>query len=155
MSIPARFRRVIQDQDPDYEEGERPQFVIVYGGPEQKFLKCYPVAEMEKLEANIKRLPNSRLKREMINTYISLTVPGEVDPDGRIVIPQEQREKINLTSEAKFVGALETFEIWDPAAHDANLAGDEDESEDLGFGIPQGTDLLDAMDMALAQLDGG
>ena len=42
-----------------------------------------------------------------------------------------------------------TFQIWNPETYDAHLA--EEEEEDLGFDIPEGTNPLDALDMALAR----
>lgn len=150
-SIPASFRRVIQTGDPDYTEGLRPQFVIVYGGADQPSLDCYTITEMEKLEERIERLPNSELKRQLVRRFISLSVPGEIDPDGRLVLPMEQRRKIGLEKEAKFVGALTTFQIWKPETYEATFADEPGADQDLGFGIPEGTDLLDALDMALAQ----
>ena len=150
-SVPASFRRVIQAGDPDYAEGLRPQFVIVYGGADQPNLECYTITEMEKLEERIERLPNSDLKRQLVRRYISLSVPGEVDPDGRLVLPLEQRSKIGLEKEAKFVGTLTTFQIWKPEAYEATFTDEPATGQDLGFGIPAGTDLLDALDMALSQ----
>ena len=152
-SIPASFRRVIQSGDPDFTEGLRPQFVIVYGGADQPNLECYTIHEMEKLEERIERLPNSDLKRQLVRRYISLSIPGEVDPDGRLVLPQEQRNKIGLEKEAKFVGTLTTFQIWHPQAYESTFTEDSTSEQDLGFGIPAGTDLLDALDMALSQQD--
>lgn len=151
MSIPASFRRVIQAGDPDYAEGLRPQFVVVYGDATQQNLECYTIQEIEKLEERIDRLPNSELKRQLVRRYISLSVPGEIDPDGRLVLPLEQRNKIGLEKEAKFVGTLATFQIWEPKTYEATFGAEPSPDQDLGFGIPAGTDLLDALDMALSQ----
>ena len=32
VSVPAAFRRVIEEGDPDFSDGSYPNFVIVYGG---------------------------------------------------------------------------------------------------------------------------
>ena len=39
VSIPAGFRRVLESQDPDWQTGKRPRFVIVYGDERRKHLE--------------------------------------------------------------------------------------------------------------------
>lgn len=152
VSIPALFRRVLEAGDPDYTEGLRPQLVIVYGDPDQPYLEAYTINEIEKLEAKIERLPNSPLKRKLVRMVTSRSHHTEVDPDGRLVLPQRQRDKIGLDKEALFVGTSGTFQIWNPEAYEAHVA--EDEDEDLGFDLPDGTNPLDALDMVLSDRDG-
>ena len=41
VSIPALFRRVLEDCDPEWKEGLNPNLVIVYGGESQKYLEIY------------------------------------------------------------------------------------------------------------------
>ncbi|WP_165978926.1 division/cell wall cluster transcriptional repressor MraZ [Antarcticimicrobium luteum] len=152
VSIPALFRRVLEAGDPDYTEGLRPQLVIVYGPPDQPFLEAYTIEEIERLEAKIERLPNSPLKRRLVRDITSRSHHTEVDPDGRLVLPLRHRDKIGLEKEAFFVGTSGTFQIWSPDTYEAHLA--EDEEGDLGFDIPEGTNPLDALDMALAAQGG-
>ena len=146
MSIPSLFRHVLQAGDPNFTEGLRPQFVIVYG-QEANCLEVYTMTEIEKLEAKIEKLPSSGLKRKLVRRFTSLSHHTEVDPDGRLVLPQRLRERIGLEKEAVFVGTSGTFQIWSPAEYEAHL---DEEDDDLGFDIPEGTDPLDALDMVLA-----
>lgn len=152
VSIPAPFRRVIEAGDPDYTEGLRPQFVLVYGDDSQTYLEGYTIDEARALEDKINRLPNSPLKRRLIKDKITLSHDSEIDPDGRLVLPARLREKTGLDKEAVFEGTLNTFRIWAADAYAEHIGADEG---DLGFGIPEGTDPLDALDMVLGQQDGG
>jgi MraZ protein len=152
VSIPAPFRRVIEAEDPEHTEGGRPQFIIVYGEDSQEFLEGYTIAEAQALEEKINRLPNSPLKRRLVNEKITLSLDSELDPDGRLVMPQRLREKIGLQGEAVFIGTLNTFRIWTPEGYARHKAA---ESNDLGFGIAPDTDLLDALDIVLGRQDGG
>jgi len=153
VSIPALFRRVLEAGDPDYTEGLRPQLVIVYGDADQPYLEAYTIAEIERLEAKIERLPNSPLKRKLVRMVTSRSHHTEVDPDGRLVLPARQRDKIGLDKEAFFVGTSGTFQIWNPDTYDRHIA--EEEGGYLGFDIPEGTNPLDALDMVLADKDEG
>ncbi|MDX2482230.1 MAG: cell division/cell wall cluster transcriptional repressor MraZ [Pseudodonghicola sp.] len=151
MSIPALFRRVLESGDPEHTVGLRPQLVIVYGPSDQPYLEAYTINEIEKLEAKIERLPNSPLKRKLVRNITSRSHHTEVDPDGRLVLPLRQRDKIGLEKEAFFVGTSGTFQIWNPETYEAHLA--EEEDEDLGLDLPEGANQLDALDLALSRLD--
>lgn len=153
VSIPALFRRVLEEGDPAYTEGLRPQLVIVYGAPDQPYLEAYTIEEIEKLEAKIDRLPSSPLKRKLVRDITTRSHHTEVDPDGRLVLPARHRDKIGLDKEALFVGTSGTFQIWNPDTYEAQLA--EEEDEDLGFDLPEGTNPLDALDMVLSEREGG
>lgn len=148
VSIPASFRRVLESGDPNYAEGLRPQFVIVYGDADQKFLEAFPMAEIEKLEDKIESLPSSPLKRNLTKMITTRSHDSEIDPDGRFVLPAKLRDHIGLGKEAIFAGTLNTFQIWNPADYAASNAQEED---DLVLDIPAGTNPLDAMDMVLAR----
>lgn len=150
VSIPSDFRHEIQVGDPNYTDGLRPKFVIVYGGDGQASLEAYTIEAIQALRARINRLPSSPLKRRLVRDKITRSHGSEIDPDGRLVLPARLREKIGLAKEAVFEGTLDTFRIWTPEAYEAHMAEDDG---DLGFGIPEGTDPMDALDIALAQLD--
>ena len=151
VSIPAAFRRVIEAGDPDYTEGLRPQFVLVYGPREQNYLEGFTIAEINALEDRINRLPASRLKNRLIKEKLTLSHDSEIDPDGRLVLPARLRDKIGLDREAVFEGALNTFRIWAPQEYARHM---REEDAELGFGIPAGTDLMEALDIALRQQGG-
>jgi MraZ protein len=40
------------------------------------------------------------------------------DPEGRVVIPAELLEMAGVTTEARFVGRADYFQIWDPKSHE-------------------------------------
>lgn len=150
MSIPADFRRVLEAGDPAWTDGLRPKLVLVYGASDGKYLEGYTIAASDALAAKIESLPNSKLKRKLIRQYVSNSIPIQIDPDGRLVIPTRHRDTIGLATEdnAVFVGTLGTFQIWSEDRYNAFLE-EEDGDDDLGFDIPAGTNPLDALDMVL------
>ena len=152
VSIPAPFRRVIEAGDPEYTEGLRPQFILVYGEDSQKFLEGFTIDEARALEDKINSLPNSPLKRRLIKEKITLSHDAEVDPDGRLVLPARLRDKIGLQGEAVFMGTLNTFRVWAPDEYTRHMAAEDD---DLGVDIPEGTDPMDALDIVLGRQGGG
>lgn len=147
VSIPAAFRRVLEAGDPAFGEGSRPRLVMVYGSADRKFVECYTITEMKKVEARIRKMPpGNRSRRYLEINLVTLSQTVEVDEDGRIVMPPKVRDKIALTAEdmkdgaeAIFAGTLDTFQIWKRDAYDAELALQADLEDDI---LPDGLDML-------------
>lgn len=132
VSIPASFRRVLEAGDPDWVDGLNPNFVIVYGDQRRKYLECYTIQEIEDVEDRISRMKRGSKKRRILERLFStLSITTSVDETGRIVLPAKLREKINISNEAQFTGNVDTFQIWEPDAYEADVAEVEDDLEDF------------------------
>jgi MraZ protein len=121
VSIPAQFRRVIEEGDPDWDKGKQPEFVIVYGDHRRKFLECYTIKAIEEVDAKIARLPRRSPQRQAMELLFNgQSLETSVDADGRIVLPQRLREKIGIgpNERAYFIGTGDTFQIWKPETFD-------------------------------------
>jgi MraZ protein len=118
--IPVPFRRVLEAGDPPTADNPRPRVVLVYGDARRRFVECYTRAEMARVEDMIRRMPlGSENRRILQRNLITLSVTVEVDSDGRIVLPQQVREKLELSArdlsdgaETAFAGALDSFQLW-------------------------------------------
>jgi MraZ protein len=58
------------------------------------------------------------------------------DSEGRIVLPQVLAEHAGITENAAFVGLGRTFQIWEPAAHQAHQAGLRERAKRQGTTLP-------------------
>ncbi len=115
VSIPADFRRELEEGDPLSSQTGRPRMVIVYGHDAQKQLIVHTYEGYKALAADIAALPRGSEKRKIMQRMIlNRARPTEVDADGRLVLPQPLRDKIGLDGTAYFAGMGETFEIWKP-----------------------------------------
>jgi MraZ protein len=112
VSIPVQFRRSMEEGL----DGRRPELKIVYGDPRRKFLECYtPEAYADEVEAKIDAIPNTDPRRKILEIhYLGQTHSTEIDPDGRLVLPQKCRDKAQLESEVQFIATGTKFEIWNP-----------------------------------------
>lgn len=130
VSIPADFRRVLEQGDPDWTEGLRPKVRIVWGDPRRKYLECYTIRAIQAVEEGIRALPLGSPHRMLLEQFmVTGSDTCDVDADGRIVLTQKLRDRLRLPKEggdAVFAGTLETFKIWLPqdyaADKDAKLA---------------------------------
>ncbi|HMO08699.1 MAG TPA: division/cell wall cluster transcriptional repressor MraZ [Paracoccaceae bacterium] len=147
VSVPAAFRAVIQSGDPDHTPAKRARFVMVYGGDTRRYLECYTLAGMRRLEGRIARMKlGDRRRTYLQKNLIRQSIEVEIDEDGRIVLPPQGREKIGLAgealedgAEAVFAGDLETFQVWNRADYDADMAGTAEMAGEL---LASGEDML-------------
>jgi MraZ protein len=122
VSIPAPFRRVIEEGDPDWTPDRAPTFVIIYGRP-KKCLECLTMRAMEAIDARIAAMPRFSPRREALERLINTkSTDATVDDTGRIVLPQRLRDMIGVTGEAFFAGMGESFQIWESAAFEEDQA---------------------------------
>lgn len=118
MSIPADFRRVLEDGDPRHPENPLPRMVVLYGPHLNGFLQAYTIDSMAEIEADIQKLPRGSDKRKHASRMIlGKSWETEVDKDGRIVLPKDRREQIGLSGEAVMVAMGDHFEIWNAGTY--------------------------------------
>jgi MraZ protein len=123
VSIPADFRRELEEGDPLASQTGRPRMVIVYGHDAQKQLQVYTYNDYRALAAEIAQMPRGSQRRKIMQSLIlNKARPTEVDSDGRLVLPQVLRDKIGLDGTAYFGGMGETFEIWKPETFEVPTA---------------------------------
>lgn len=128
VSIPALFRRVIEASDPDWKDGLPPELVIVYGDHRRSYLECYTVEAINEVDDKIDSLPRGSMERKMLQRlFHGQSYPTSVDETGRLVLPAKLRAKIGLESEAFFIAAGDTFQIWKPETYEVEEAAKTEE----------------------------
>ena len=119
VSIPAKFRRVFESCDPDWETGKRPQLVIVYGRADWRHLELYTLEAIEEIDAQIDQMQRGSPERRLLESIMhGAAEEAEIDPDGRLVLPQKLREKVGLDDRAFFVAAGDYLKVWRPETYD-------------------------------------
>jgi MraZ protein len=103
LSIPSRFREALAD-------GWGDKLVIV---PNGKGLDVYPLKSWEELEARVAALPSlDPDARQFRYSYLSLGQDVLLDPQGRIQITSDYRERAGLTKDVLIIGMQKMFEVW-------------------------------------------
>jgi len=145
VSIPALFRRVIEVCDPNWHEKLSPELVIVYGDPRKKYLECYTIEAIEEVDRKIDRMPRgSRERKALERIFNGHSVSTLVDETGRLVLSAKLREKASIASEAYFIAAGDTFQIWNPETYQQ----DQQQAEVWLDALPQDFDPLSFLDSA-------
>jgi MraZ protein len=146
VSVPAPFRRVLDEGDPDWSAGQNPQLVLIYGGQGGKCLEGYTIEGIARLDEKVSRLPTFSKARKALERWLNTqSIYAQVDENGRIVLPARLREMIGADAEALFAGMGDRFQIWAPEAYAEDMAG----LDDWRAGLDAGEDpfaVLDALD---------
>ncbi|MBV0890703.1 division/cell wall cluster transcriptional repressor MraZ [Paracoccus sp. Z118] len=122
LSIPAKFRRVFESCDPDWETGKRPQMVIVYGFDDWTHLRLFTIEAIDEIDESISRMPRGSAERTYLETLMNgLSEEAEIDGDGRLVLPHRLREKIGLDDRAFFMASGDYLKVSTPETHEAEL----------------------------------
>ncbi|MEO1552115.1 MAG: division/cell wall cluster transcriptional repressor MraZ [Pseudomonadota bacterium] len=127
VSIPAPFRRVLEEGDPDWSPGANPNLVLVYGRKGRKCLEGYSMRSMEEVDDMVSALPRYSREREILERMLNTqSVYAQVDENGRMVLSPRLREMIGVAGEATFAGMGDKFQIWEPSAYSADMAAIDD-----------------------------
>lgn len=122
VSIPASFRRVLEEGDPDWRSGENPQLVIVHGSKDGQCVEGYSIKSMDEVDDLIEALPHFSAEREYFETILGTDSDyASVDENGRMVLSAALRKMIGVSKDAVFVGKGNRFQIWEPSAYENEL----------------------------------
>ncbi|QIE41678.1 division/cell wall cluster transcriptional repressor MraZ [Meridianimarinicoccus aquatilis] len=120
MSIPAKFCRVLEANDPKYVDGLTAKLVLLFGDTRSAVVTGYSADGIAKMEQVIERMPPGSRQRAAME-YLLYNAAEEVDVDGsgRIVLPRKVREKLGFTAdgEAVFDGRGDRFQIRNATEH--------------------------------------
>jgi MraZ protein len=119
LTLPARLRA-------DFEDG-----VVVTRGLDG-CLFAYPRGAWEQLADRIRSLdPLSQQSRMMQRHFFAGATTGELDKQGRMVLPPALIEHAGLTREVTVAGVHDHLEIWDRAKWRQQLHEVEGSAEDV------------------------
>jgi len=119
LTLPAKLREAFADG------------VVVARGIDE-CLEAYPRAEWESLASRIRSLdPLSRESRLMRRHFFSGATVGELDKQGRMVLPATLIESARLGREITLAGVYDHLEIWDRARWRAHLNEVEGSAENV------------------------
>ncbi|GGL60674.1 division/cell wall cluster transcriptional repressor MraZ [Wenxinia marina] len=113
LSIPAPFRRVLEQND-DRGPAAGPSLYLLYGPHLKSNFKAYSVAGFRRIAKDIEDLPlGSPAKNRATQLILNRSQILDVDKDGRVVLPQRQREKRGMNGgELVLAGSGDHFDIW-------------------------------------------
>lgn len=104
VSIPVKFREII---------AERYENKLILTNDFDKCIVAYPPDEWEMIIEKVKALPMKKEVKIFQRYFISAAMEGEIDRQGRILIPPTLRNHAGLNKEVCLAGLGNWIEIWD------------------------------------------
>jgi MraZ protein len=104
LKIPAKFRRDLPETE------NNTYFVTSLDG---RCAQIYPLPIWERIAQKFKELPRmdpAKLKLQKFTSYYGLLT--QMDPQGRILIPQFLREDAQIQGDVIVVGSTDHLEVW-------------------------------------------
>lgn len=100
--------------------------VLITKGQE-RCLYVFPSAEFERITEALRAAPvTAKAVRDYSRVFFASASDDVPDKQGRVTIPQALRDYAGLQRDCVVIGANTRLEIWDGAAWEAYLAGQED-----------------------------
>ena len=122
VSIPAQFRRMLEEGDPDFTSGTNPSCVLVHSQKGKKCLEGYSISSINEVDNLVSALPRYSREREILERMLNAQSSyAQIDDNGRLVLSLKLRNLININTEAMFVGMGDKFEIWQPSLYDIDM----------------------------------
>ncbi len=88
-------------------------------------LRVLPPKEMAELMSAIDAMSNGDSNKVVLKRFIGMeSIQVSVDKSGRICLPEEMAKAAGIKDQAKLVGLLDRFEIWNPQRFEAVKASD-------------------------------
>ncbi len=138
LAMPTRYREALQDCC----DGQLIATVAVNERcvGERGCLWLYPLAEWEKLELTISKLPTlNKMAGKLRRFLIGNATECEMDNQGRLLLPEKLRVFAEMEKRLILVGQLNKFEMWNEDAWQAK------EREWLDSEDTEGLDELEAL----------
>ena len=91
-------------------------------GGDHRYIEAWPTSHFDAANRDVN--PLTQLSSdENAEDYAFIVDVTEVtpDPEGRIILPKELIEHAGLTDGVAFLGRLNRFELWEPAAAEARI----------------------------------
>lgn len=133
IAIPTRYREDLQECCDN-------QLVVTVAVDEKCVgepgcLWLYPLPEWEKLELTLSKLPTlNKMAGKLRRFVIGNASECEMDPQGRLLIPEKLREFANMKKHIVLIGQLNKFEMWNETAWQAKecewMTGNDNEGLD-------------------------
>jgi MraZ protein len=117
VSVPASFRAELANCSR--------QTIVIYKAVNENFLFAWSYDDFLEFAQKIKKLPAlSKQRQRLSRTILAAAKPVQIDADGRMVLPEELSQALNLDGKVMFAGQGEYFTIWNPTEFEKQAEDD-------------------------------
>jgi MraZ protein len=114
VSVPATFRAILAEQ--------RSPTVVVFRAFRVPALEAGGEQRMQEIDARLQGLDEYSDDFLSLRSLFADAHQLTLDPEGRILLPQQLLDHANITDAATFAGLGRSFQIWEPGAFEERQA---------------------------------
>jgi transcriptional regulator MraZ len=134
LKLPSSYRTDIES------EWKTPGVYLTCDDATGQYVRIYPLAVWQEIEARLKKMPTTDQSRRRFERWTSLYgLEGEIDTQGRVLIPPQLREPAAMQGDVVVMGQPTFLEVWNRdrfmGQSDAQRLTDDDYRRLSEFGI--------------------
>jgi MraZ protein len=125
LRLPAKFRR-------DLPETEDDTYYVT--SDDGQCAQIYPIPVWEKVACKFQESPRmdpAKIKLQRLTSYYGLLT--QMDPQGRILIPQSLREDAQISGDVIVIGKSDHLEVWNDSRKTLEFSSQESECSNPSF----------------------
>jgi MraZ protein len=128
VSVPAPFRTVLS--------GQNSAGIVAYPAFKHPAISCSGLAWVDEMAALLETLPEFSDEYDKLASMFGEMKDLSIDPEGRIVLPEDMLSLAGITEQVAFVGLSKTFQIWEPEALKAHQDHMRQLKREQGMAVP-------------------
>jgi len=125
VSVPAAFRTVLS--------GQNSTGILTFRSFKHNALDCSGLARVQEMAAQLDTIPEFSEEYENLTALFADMKTLPLDPEGRIILPEDLLQFVGITDSVAFVGQGKNFQIWEPAAQEAHQEARRQSAKASGF----------------------
>jgi len=129
VSVPAAFRSTIATN-------RQPNLVVAFPSLRVPAVECTGSNRIEEMQERIDTLEQFSDEYENLTQIFADSHPMTMDPEGRIVLPEQLKQYAGISCDVAFVGLGAMFHLWDPARYEEHRAAIRERSRRQGTTLP-------------------
>jgi MraZ protein len=128
VSVPAPFRSALA--------GQSFHGIVAYPSFKTTAIECCDMGWMAEASQRLETLEQYSEQYDDLTTIFADSQQLGFDGEGRIMLPEAFCQFAGITETAAFVGIGPTFQIWEPAAHEAVKREARERARQKGLTLP-------------------
>jgi MraZ protein len=129
VSVPATFRSTLATS-------RQPNLIVAFLSLYLPAVECAGSDRMEEMQEQIETLEQFSDDYENLMQMFADSHPMMMDPEGRVILPEQVKEYAGIDTDVAFVGHGRMFQLWNPARYEEHRAAVRERARQQGTKLP-------------------
>lgn len=129
VSVPAAFRSTLATNT-------EPNLLVAFPSLRLPAVECTGSNHIQEMQRRIDTLEQFSDEYENLTQIFADSHQMSMDPEGRVILPEDLKEHAGIGGDVAFVGLGATFQLWDPARYQDHRVAVRERSLRQGTTLP-------------------